>query len=158
MTVRESQINEAEVVNRGFILIAEDNRVNQKIAAMLVGKLGYSSEVVFNGLEVLEAMSQKRYDLVLMDCQMPEMDGLEATIEIRQRESGTQRHIPIIALTANAMAGEREKCLSTGMDDYLTKPFKQEELSRILEQWVERQTVEVSQDDSQEEPSQVSYV
>ena len=155
--VKEFQIKEPETASLGRILIAEDNLVNQKIAARLVGKLGYSSEIAFNGLEVLEALSQKSYDLVLMDCQMPEMDGLEATAEIRERESGTARHIPIIALTANAMSGEREKCLSIGMDDYLTKPFKQEELSQMLERWV-KQAEEISLEDSQAEPGLVSYV
>jgi PAS domain S-box-containing protein len=119
------------------ILVAEDNIVNQNVAMCLLQKLGYQADVVANGLEAIEASARVRYALVLMDCQMPEMDGWKVTamIRTREQEQGTGR-LPIIALTANAMEGDREKCLNAGMDDYLAKPVQLEQLRAVLVKWI----------------------
>jgi len=115
------------------ILVAEDNRVNQILATRLLEKKGYSVTVVENGLEVLHQLKQQNFDLILMDIQMPRMGGLEATHLIREREKLSGEHIPIVAMTANAMKGDRELCLESGMDDYVSKPILPLELYRVLE-------------------------
>ena len=117
------------------ILVAEDNLINQKVAARMLEKLGYRVDLVANGLEVLNALTDIRYAAVLMDCQMPEMDGFEATAEIRRKE-GANDHLPIIAMTANAMAEDRDRCLAAGMDDYMSKPVQPSVLSEVLSRWV----------------------
>ncbi|MBC8136275.1 MAG: response regulator [Fibrella sp.] len=122
---------------KGHILIAEDNSVNQKVARLQIERLGYQADIVENGLEALAALNRMRYDVILMDCQMPKMDGLEATVAIRITEkSNNSRHIPIIALTANALAGEDTVCLESGMDDYMSKPLKSDILRAMLEKWI----------------------
>jgi CheY-like chemotaxis protein len=113
------------------ILLAEDNTVNQQLAVLLLKKLGYAADVTANGLEALEALEQRQYDVVLMDVQMPELDGLEATRRICARWPAQQRP-RIIAMTANAMQEDREACLQAGMDDYVAKPIRPEELAAAL--------------------------
>jgi CheY-like chemotaxis protein len=122
------------------ILIAEDNRVNQKLAVRVLAKLGYDADIVENGKEVLEEVSKVNYDLIFMDVQMPEMDGLEATRMIRLC---LEAQPVIVAMTANAMQGDREECLNSGMDDYISKPVNIEELVIILEKWASQVKVKV---------------
>lgn len=116
------------------ILLAEDNAVNTKIALRLLQKLGYSADTAANGIEVLEAVSKTPYDIILMDIQMPGMDGLQATQEIRRQEV-KHRHTIIIAMTAHAMAGDREKYIEAGMDDYISKPINLDILNKVLQHW-----------------------
>jgi PAS domain S-box-containing protein len=120
------------------VLLAEDNAVNRKVATRLLEKRGHQVVVTSNGKEALAALQKDTYDLVLMDVQMPEMDGLEATRTIRRLEQGTEFHQPIIALTAHAMMGDRERCLEAGMDGYLTKPLRAQELDQLLETYLHR--------------------
>jgi CheY-like chemotaxis protein len=122
------------VSTRGLrILLAEDNLVNQRVALQLLKNAGHVAIAVVNGREAIEALAREEFDLVLMDVQMPEMDGLEATRAIRVQEQNTGRHLPIVAMTAHAMKGDRERCLEAGMDDYLSKPVQKAELFRVLE-------------------------
>jgi CheY-like chemotaxis protein len=116
------------------VLLVEDNAINQVVASKLLERQGHAVVVVENGREALVALDGAQFDLVLMDVQMPVMDGLEATIAIRQREAGTGRHLPIVALTANALVGDRERCLSAGMDGYVAKPFQVQSLMREITQ------------------------
>jgi signal transduction histidine kinase/CheY-like chemotaxis protein len=122
------------------ILLAEDNPVNQRLACRLLEKRGHSVVVAANGLEALEALEKERFNLVFMDLQMPVMDGFEATAAIRKKEVATGTHLAVIALTAHAMKGDREKCLESGMDDYLTKPIRTQDLDQLLENYVARRT------------------
>jgi signal transduction histidine kinase/CheY-like chemotaxis protein len=121
-------------VRRARVLVVEDNVVNQKVAVRQLEKLGCRVDVAANGREALTAIEQLRYDLVLMDCQMPVMDGFEATAAIRARESGMR--VPIIAMTANATSEDRDRCLAAGMDDYLAKPVRPEQLRARLDHWL----------------------
>lgn len=129
----------AEEVRRPRVLIVEDNIVNQKLAVRMVEKLGYQPDVVENGQEALRALETGAYAAVLMDCQMPIMDGFEATRRIREderRHPSSATHIPIIAVTANAMPGDRERCLAAGMDEYMAKPVKLDELRAVMQRWI----------------------
>jgi two-component system, sensor histidine kinase and response regulator len=118
---------------RGRVLVAEDNATNQKVIVMRLTRLGCVVDVANDGLEAVEAASSTAYDLILMDCQMPIMDGFQASRAIRQRGG---RRVPVVALTANAMEGERERCLDAGMDDYLAKPVRPDDLVAKLQQWL----------------------
>jgi signal transduction histidine kinase/DNA-binding response OmpR family regulator len=119
----------------GKILLAEDNDVNKFIVVSWLERLGITASHARNGREAVDMAEQEDFDLILMDCQMPELDGFAATREIRRREAGTGRHTPIVALTANAIDGDRDSCLKAGMDDYLTKPFKGAQLTDLILQW-----------------------
>jgi len=116
------------------ILIADDNIVNQTLAKRMVEKLGHKADVVANGCETIDALSLIEYNLIFMDCQMPEMDGYQATREIRKGENGKSR-LPIIAMTANALEGEKERCFAAGMDDYITKPIRLQDLKTAIQRW-----------------------
>ena len=122
------------VAPRGRILVAEDNPVNQRVAKLQVQRLGFEVDVVENGAQALVALEERPYSMVLMDCQMPQMDGYEATRELRRRQNGGRR-IPIVAMTANAFAADREACLQAGMDDYLSKPVELRALEEVLHRW-----------------------
>ncbi|MCX6606310.1 MAG: response regulator [Acidobacteria bacterium] len=119
------------IPKRWHVLLAEDNSVNQKLASHLLGKAGCNVDIAGDGLDAVSMASAFPYDLIFMDCQMPRMDGFEAAANIRR----THPHPPIIALTANALLGDRERCLEAGMDDYLTKPIQLREIEATLERW-----------------------
>lgn len=121
----------------GKVLVAEDNAVNQKLARKLLEKLGYESDVVENGELALEALKRGGYSAVLMDCQMPVLDGYQATERIRKIK-GPAAAVPVIALTASALKGDRERCLGAGMSDYITKPLRTDDLRLALERWCGR--------------------
>jgi CheY-like chemotaxis protein len=120
------------------ILLAEDNPVNQKVAEAILHKAGYPVHIVENGLDVVKALRSDCYNLVLMDVQMPEVDGIEATRRVREME-GDERHTPIVAMTAHAMSGDKEKCLKSGMDDYIAKPIRPSDLLDMVEKWTQSQ-------------------
>ena len=144
--VTQHVIKEAAAAARPRILVADDNIVNQKVAVCQLEKLGYRADVVANGLEAVQAVSRVKYALVLMDSQMPEMDGIDATAVIRSCERDqSSRRLPIVAMTADAMQGDREKYLDAGMDEYLSKPVKLEELKAVLTRWAPTQRPEDAQ-------------
>ncbi|TNB94693.1 response regulator [Pseudomonas jessenii] len=130
----DARLESQPVRRRGKVLLVEDNPVNQLVAKGMLGKLGCDVVVAAHGAEALDQLEHDEFDLVLMDCNMPVMDGYEASRQIRQ--SGRWPHLPIVALTANAMSEERERCRAAGMSDYLAKPFRREELAALLDQWM----------------------
>jgi two-component system sensor histidine kinase/response regulator len=133
------------------VLVAEDNPINQKLAAILLNKAGYSVDAVENGLQVVEKAKEGKYHAILMDVQMPEMDGFEATRRIREWEGDTHPRVPIIAMTAHAMKGDRGRCLAAGMDDYVPKPLEIRILLDVLDRWLEPSETEDTQPDRIEE-------
>jgi PAS domain S-box-containing protein len=131
------QLSEAAAQERTRVLLAEDNLVNQKVAVLMLEGLGCRVDVVGDGREAVAALARATYDIVFMDCQMPDLDGFGATAEIRRAERPDER-VPIVAMTANAMEGDRDKCLTAGMDDYVAKPVKREQLEQVLRRWAPR--------------------
>jgi CheY-like chemotaxis protein len=117
------------------LLLVEDDPVNQQVALRMIQRLGFQARMVANGRQALEKLAHTSFDIILMDCQMPEMDGYTATREIRRRE-GSAHHTTIVGLTAHALNGDREECLKSGMDDYVSKPVSLEDLAAILEKWI----------------------
>jgi signal transduction histidine kinase/CheY-like chemotaxis protein/HPt (histidine-containing phosphotransfer) domain-containing protein len=135
---------ELELRQRARLLLVEDNPTNQQLMQYILGKRGYRVHLAGNGRAAVEAFEGGQYDLILMDCQMPEMDGFQATRRIRELEQGRDRRTAILAMTANAMQGDRERCLDAGMDDYITKPIQPKAMIAWLEGWL-RRTLEVSE-------------
>lgn len=130
--ITKHSLNEIKAAKSRVVLLVEDNAINQTVTLSQLAKSGYRIDIAANGQEALAAFKCKRYDAILMDCQMPIMDGYQATTEIRKRE-GSGRRTPIIAMTANAMTGDREKCIAAGMDEYIMKPVKRETLAAVLD-------------------------
>jgi len=120
----------------GAVLLAEDNPTNQHVAQAMLAKLGLEAEIVDDGEAAVRAAAARRFDLILMDCHMPRMDGYEASTEIRRRLGGQHGRVPIIALTADVMEGNRERCLQAGMDDFLSKPYRLDQLRAVLQRWL----------------------
>ncbi|MEZ5345206.1 MAG: response regulator [Pyrinomonadaceae bacterium] len=135
--VSASQKTAPQRRSRKRILIAEDNLVNQKVIRNQVERLGYAVDIKHNGEEVLDAVKKENYALILMDCQMPVLDGIEATKKLREIERETGSRVPVVAITAHAIEGDRDRCIEAGMDDYISKPTKREDLENILHRWVE---------------------
>ena len=128
--------SEAPAGDAPLVLVAEDSPVNQSVAVSMLERCGVRADVAANGREALEAVLERHYDAVFIDCQMPELDGYEATAELRRRELGLGTHTPVIAMTAHALAGDRDRCLAAGMDDYVVKPIHSDELVAKLERWI----------------------
>jgi signal transduction histidine kinase/ActR/RegA family two-component response regulator len=134
-TPKALEAHPVKTLGRKTILVAEDNTINQKVARGILEKMGFTVIIVATGRDVLPALVQHRCDLILMDCQMPEMDGYEATMELRRSSLACAQSIPIIAMTASAIKGDKERCLAAGMNDYLSKPMKPAELAHMLQKW-----------------------
>ncbi|MDD3704152.1 MAG: response regulator, partial [Victivallaceae bacterium] len=129
------------VVNKR-ILLAEDNTVNQKVVLAILRKIGINADVASNGEEVLQMLATQHYEMVLMDIQMPDMDGLEATRKIRDPETPVLNHeVPIIAMTAHALNGYRENCINAGMNDYVTKPVTPQQLREVMKKWLKNNCI-----------------
>jgi len=136
-----------------LILVAEDHPINQEVAFLLLHELGFEAHMAANGEEVLALLKRAPYAAIFMDCQMPVLDGFDATRAIRKSELRTGKHIPIIAMTAHAIEGSREQCLASGMDDYISKPISMQQLQVAIEKWL---PAELETDDSQSQPNKVS--
>ncbi|MEC4673868.1 MAG: response regulator, partial [Nitrospirota bacterium] len=147
--ITKHTVRERMSMGSSRILVADDHTVNQQLAVLILEQMGHRVDVVANGLEAVEALSRKSYDVVMMDCQMPEMDGYAATQEIRRLQCSEIR-TPFIDITVNAMQGDRERCLAAGMDDYLSKPIKREELEAVLARWLP-----TNKDLSEKSPTQI---
>jgi two-component system sensor histidine kinase/response regulator len=131
--VYEKSGNGSTAADERRILVVDDSVMNQKLTVVQLQRLGLAADAVGNGLEAIAAYAQRPYDVVLMDCEMPQMDGYEATAEIRKQEAGTLRHIPIVAMTAHVAAKDRERCFTAGMDHYLAKPIRVDDLRKLLD-------------------------
>jgi two-component system, sensor histidine kinase and response regulator len=138
MAYPEPGATQDRATREGAILLVEDNEINRRITLQQLKKLGYHAECVTNGSEAYERTANEQFDVILMDCQMPVMDGFDATRAIRKREGRTGVHVPIVAMTANALTGDRDACFSAGMDDYISKPIAMNELQAVLARWLER--------------------
>jgi CheY-like chemotaxis protein len=134
----EEFLSDTSFARRPKILLVEDNEVNQRVAARMLEKLGCSVDVAINGIQALEAVERTLYQLVFMDCQMPDMDGYECVGHLRKSASAAVRDVKVIALTANAMPGDEERCRAAGMDGYLAKPFRMNDLKQTLAAWLAR--------------------
>lgn len=133
---REKAAEQTTNKSSGRVLFVEDNKLNQKTMSILLNKLGFSVMIANDGVEALKMLGKDKFDLILMDCQMPNMDGYKATMEIRRNEEGSVNHIPIIGVTAHAMEGSREKCLESGMDNYISKPFNISDLNKLIKKYL----------------------
>lgn len=130
--VNEQSASRSTAAGERRILVVDDSVMNQKLTVVQLQRLGFAADAVGNGVEAIAAFAQRPYDVVLMDCEMPQMDGYQATVEIRKREAGTPRRIPIVAMTAHAAAKDRERCFTAGMDHYLPKPVRLDDLQKLL--------------------------
>ncbi|MBO9999626.1 MAG: response regulator [Cyanobacteria bacterium SID2] len=139
-------------VRGGTVLVVEDTRINQKVVMNQLKLLGFQAECVSNGREALDRLAQKTFDIILMDCQMPVLDGYQATHELRQLEVDRDRHTTVVGLTAHAMPGDRQKCLEAGMDDYLAKPVTMEKLKSVLKHWMSQAAVDRASDEGTVSP------
>ncbi|MBC8120262.1 MAG: response regulator, partial [Gemmatimonadaceae bacterium] len=142
-----------EPCSTGRLLIVEDNEINQRVVLYELEALGYHADIASNGRQALDALAHSCYDLVLMDCQMPEMDGFATTVEIRARE-GETRHTPVIAVTASVLASDRKRCFESGMDDYITKPVQPDTLATVIARWLpvpDTAPISIARDDAQDE-------
>jgi CheY-like chemotaxis protein len=136
--VEQSASNKEQLQLSAKVLLVEDNQINQMVAMKMLQKVGLKAVLANNGIEALDILKEQSFDLVLMDCQMPEMDGFDATREIRRQaiKALHDKPLPIIAMTANVMSGDRERCLEVGMDDYIGKPVQRDKLERVLRKWL----------------------
>ncbi|MGH9548856.1 MAG: response regulator, partial [Terriglobales bacterium] len=148
VSTRALDLSQPSTKRTESILIVEDHAINQEVAQLLLRDLGFEAHIASNGRHALEMIQKRSYNLIFMDCQMPELDGFGATSAIRKNETRTGKHIPIVAMTAHAMEGSREQCLSAGMDDYISKPIDPDLLQEIVEKWLPSQAVAEGSGDS----------